>query len=76
MHLLKVSLPDRQSGYTIRSRETLRAQVEAGLDPFVVTPFGYPPPRPGAATPDVEIVEGHHAPPTRPRRIDRWARTR
>ncbi len=62
MHLLKVSLPDRQSGYTIRSRETLRAQVEAGLDPFVVTPFGYPPPRPDGATPDVEIVEGitHH----------------
>ncbi len=62
MHLLKVSLPDRQSGYTIRSRETLRAQVGAGLDPFVVTPFGYPPVRPGVATPDVEVVEGitHH----------------
>lgn len=60
MHLLKASLPDRSSGYTIRSRETLRAQVEAGLDPFVVTPFGYPPGRPDA--PPIEHVEGvaHH----------------
>ena len=62
MHLLKASLPDRQSGYTIRSRETLRAQVGAGLEPFVVTPFGYPPPRSGATTPGIELVDGirHH----------------
>jgi glycosyltransferase involved in cell wall biosynthesis len=62
MHLLKSSLPDRQSGYTIRSRETMRAQVAVGLEPFAVTPFGYPPARDGRATPDIELVEGisHH----------------
>ena len=59
LHLLKTSLPDRQSGYTIRSRETLRAQVAAGLDPFVVTPYGFPARRPAPAT---EVVDGiaHH----------------
>ena len=62
MHLLKESLPDRQSGYTIRSRETLKAQRDVGLEPFVVTPFGYPPSRPGGIVPDVESVDGisHH----------------
>jgi glycosyltransferase involved in cell wall biosynthesis len=61
MHLLKASLPDRQSGYTIRSRETLRAQRLAALEPFVVTPYGYPPG--GGPGPDrVDIVDGiaHH----------------
>jgi glycosyltransferase involved in cell wall biosynthesis len=62
MHLLKESLPDRQSGYTIRSRETIGAQRDAGLEPFVVTPFGYPPPRSGANAPAIESVDGiaHH----------------
>lgn len=58
MHLLKASLPDRQSGYTIRSRETLRAQIDAGLEPFAVTPFGYPPARLGSPTPTIEVVDG------------------
>jgi glycosyltransferase involved in cell wall biosynthesis len=62
MHLLKASLPDRQSGYTIRSHEILRAQAAVGIDPFVVTPFGYPPLREGKAAPALEIVDGivHH----------------
>lgn len=61
MHLLKASLPDRQSGYTIRSREVLRAQVDAGFRPFVVTPFGFPADREPRA-PDHETVDGvvHH----------------
>jgi glycosyltransferase involved in cell wall biosynthesis len=58
MHLLKVSLPDRQSGYTIRSREVLRAQVRAGLEPFVVTPFGYPPAGIGRVVRSPETVDG------------------
>jgi glycosyltransferase involved in cell wall biosynthesis len=58
MHLLKVSLPDRQSGYTIRSREVLRAQAQAGLEPFVVTPYGYPPRAAGRAVRSPETVEG------------------
>ena len=58
MHLLKVSLPYRQSGYTIRSRETLRAQVGAGLEPFVVTPYGYPPAAARRAVESPELVDG------------------
>jgi glycosyltransferase involved in cell wall biosynthesis len=62
MHLLKASLPDRQSGYTIRSRETLRAQVAAGLEPFVVTPYGYPPTTARPDVPSEETIDGivHH----------------
>ena len=62
LHLLKISLPDRQSGYTIRSREVLRAQRAAGLAPQVVTPFGYPPDREDRPAPRVEVVDGvrHH----------------
>ena len=58
MHLLKASLPERQSGYTIRSRATLRAQREAGLEPFAVTPYGYP----STTAPGVDAVDGipHH----------------
>ncbi len=58
MHLLKASLPDRQSGYTIRSHEILRAQVEAGLEPFVVTPYGFPPRSSRPRVPSLEVVEG------------------
>jgi glycosyltransferase involved in cell wall biosynthesis len=58
MHLLKTSLPDRQSGYTIRSREVLRAQLAAGLHPFVVTPYGHPPDRASGPAPAVETIDG------------------
>jgi glycosyltransferase involved in cell wall biosynthesis len=58
MHLLKASLPDRQSGYTIRSVEVLRAQVEVGLEPFVVTPYGYPPMSARRSVPTLEVVDG------------------
>ena len=62
MHLLKASLPERQSGYTIRSRETLHAQRAAGLEPFVVTPVGYPPAHDGVTVTDLELVDDipHH----------------
>lgn len=58
MHLLKASLPDRQSGYTIRSREILQSQVDAGLEPFVVTPYGYPPMSARRGVPSMELVDG------------------
>lgn len=69
MHLLKSAQPDRQSGYTIRSLETMRAQAAVGLEPFAVTPYGYPPARPGGPRPDVEVVGGithHHLSPGAP----------
>ena len=75
MHLLKASLPDRQSGYTIRSREILQAQVDAGLEPFVVTPYGYPPLADRRDVPSLEVVDGirHYrlAPGTRIPRLTR-----
>ena len=58
MHLMKTSLPDRQSGYTIRSAATLRAQADAGLEPFVVTPWGFPPPRADGTPPARETIDG------------------
>jgi glycosyltransferase involved in cell wall biosynthesis len=42
MHLLKESVPYLQNGFTMRSRYTLLAQRDAGLEPFVVTSLGFP----------------------------------
>ena len=42
VHLLKVSLPYRQSGYTLRSKYTLEGQRAAGLEPVALTPLGFP----------------------------------
>ena len=58
MHLLKTSLPQRQSGYTIRSAATLEAQRAIGLEPFGVTPFGFPPAEDGLALAAEETVGG------------------
>jgi len=41
LHILKLSLPQRQSGYTVRSRYILEAQRRVGLDPFAVTALGF-----------------------------------
>ena len=42
LHLLKESLPYRESGFTMRSHENMRAQRKAGWDPVVVTALGFP----------------------------------
>jgi glycosyltransferase involved in cell wall biosynthesis len=42
LHLLKISLPFRQSGYSVRSKYLLEAQVDAGLEPVAVTELGFP----------------------------------
>jgi glycosyltransferase involved in cell wall biosynthesis len=42
VHLLKVSLPYRLSGYSLRSKYTLEGQRAAGLDPVAITPLGFP----------------------------------
>lgn len=42
LHLLKESLPQRQSGFTMRSHHNLLAQRDAGWDPVVVTALGFP----------------------------------
>ena len=62
LHLLKVSLPDRQSGYTIRSREVLRAQRAAGLDAAGRHAVRLSAGSAGGPAPSVEVVDGirHH----------------
>lgn len=42
LHLLKESVPYHQNGFTMRSMYTLRAQLEAGLEPIVLTSLGFP----------------------------------
>jgi glycosyltransferase involved in cell wall biosynthesis len=42
LHLLKSSVPDRWSGYTIRNLHNLGAQRDVGIEPVVVTDIGWP----------------------------------
>ena len=42
LHVLKVSLPFRQSGYTVRTKYTLEGQVAAGLEPIAMTALNFP----------------------------------
>jgi glycosyltransferase involved in cell wall biosynthesis len=58
MHVLKESVPYHHNGFCMRSQYSLRAQREAGLDPFAVTSLGFP--RKDGITDfsDVEVVDG------------------
>ncbi len=56
LHLLKVSVPDRQSGYTMRSHYNMSAQRDAGLDPVAVTALGFPRSA-GRVAPAVETID-------------------
>jgi len=42
LHVLKQSLPHRQSGYSVRSMYLLRSQRAAGLQPVAVTALDFP----------------------------------
>lgn len=42
LHLIKESLPYRQTGFSLRSQQNLLASVAAGLEPVVVTQPGFP----------------------------------
>ena len=53
-HLLKIALPHRQSGYSVRTRYNLAAQVQAGMDPVAITALDFP----GGDAPEVEEVHG------------------
>lgn len=53
-HLLKIALPQRQSGYSVRTRYNLAAQSEAGIEPVAVTALDFP----GPDAPSVEEVHG------------------
>ncbi|APH00733.1 hypothetical protein ASJ30_03610 [Janibacter indicus] len=54
VHLLKIALPHRQSGYSVRTRYNLAAQVQAGMDPVAITALDFP----GGDAPEVEEVHG------------------
>jgi glycosyltransferase involved in cell wall biosynthesis len=62
VQILKDSRPYRQSGYTMRSTYNLRTIRDAGWDPVVLTPLGFPRWRTGRGGPPVEDVDGtrHH----------------
>ncbi len=57
-------LPDRLSGFSVRSHHTMAALRRAGLDPVAVTALGFPR-QAGRVAPPVETVEG-----TRTHRLD------
>jgi glycosyltransferase involved in cell wall biosynthesis len=42
LHIVTDALPSTSAGYTIRTHEIAVAQRQAGLDPHIVTPPGYP----------------------------------
>jgi glycosyltransferase involved in cell wall biosynthesis len=42
LHLVTNALPHTNAGYTVRTHKIALAQLEAGLDPHVVTRMGYP----------------------------------
>lgn len=42
LHVLKISVPHRQSGYSVRARYSLAGQLAAGLDPVAVTALDFP----------------------------------
>lgn len=54
VHLLKIALPHRQSGYSVRTRYNLAAQADAGMEPVAITALDFP----GDDAPDVEMVHG------------------
>jgi glycosyltransferase involved in cell wall biosynthesis len=58
LHLLKVSLPYRQSGYTLRSKYVLESQRAVGLEPLAMTALGFPRSAGVAAFPANEDVDG------------------
>jgi phosphatidyl-myo-inositol dimannoside synthase len=58
LHLLKESRPHRQSGYTVRSAYNVTTIRDAGWDPVVLTPLGFPRWRTGRMGLTVEEVDG------------------
>lgn len=55
LHLLKASMPYRQSGYTMRSQYVIESQRAVGLDPVAVTALGFPE---DETPPRTEVVDG------------------
>jgi glycosyltransferase involved in cell wall biosynthesis len=58
LQLLKESMPQRQSGYTMRSAYNVTTIRDAGWEPVVMTPLGFPRWRTGSGGPPIEEVDG------------------
>lgn len=58
LHLLKIGMPQRQSGYSMRSMYTLTGQARAGLDPVAVTALDFPRTIGIEDAPDEDVVGG------------------
>jgi glycosyltransferase involved in cell wall biosynthesis len=58
MHLLKISVPYRQSGYSMRSQYLIDGQRADGLDPIVVTAPAFPRSVGVSEFPPVEMING------------------
>ncbi|MDA0631810.1 glycosyltransferase family 4 protein [Nonomuraea sp. MCN248] len=58
LHLITNSLPYTQAGYTVRTHRIVTAQKAAGLDPHVVTSWGYPMLQGHADAPPYEELDG------------------
>ena len=67
LHLLAMSLPHKQVGYTLRSQQVGLAQQAAGLDPLFATRAGFPSAYGVVAPKAVDVVDGiqyHRLAPT------------
>ena len=83
LHLLKASLPYRQSGYTVRSAYTLSALQADGYDPVAMTALDFPGRIADPPAPAEEVVNGvqhirlqredTHAAPIEDDFLDAWA---
>jgi glycosyltransferase involved in cell wall biosynthesis len=58
VHLITNSLPYTQAGYTVRTHRIVTAQKAAGLDPHVVTSWGFPMLQGHADAPPYEELDG------------------
>lgn len=58
LHVLKISMPYRQSGYSMRTLYTLVGQRRSGLDPVAVTALDFPLHDPDKSVPELETVGG------------------
>jgi glycosyltransferase involved in cell wall biosynthesis len=58
LHLVTNSLPYKPAGYTVRTHEIALAQQRIGLDPQVVTRFGFPVQQGVFAAADIDVVDG------------------
>ena len=58
LHVLKISMPHRQSGYSMRTMYTLSGQQQAGLDPVGVTALDFPRNVDILDAPEEDVVQG------------------